>query len=116
MKKHIDWAEVFIYIGVAAIVIFIILMIFATIYNYNEQKLITSGYVIDKNFNKAYTSHDRHKVGDQWIENSTYHEATYHIYIQSDDGNHKAWYEVTEYIYNQYKIGDHIKNVNRELK
>jgi len=115
-KRKLDWETIIIISVIVLIIILIISMIRATIYNYQEQQLIVSGYVIDKDFNRAYTSHNRNKVGDTWIETPVYHEASYNIYIQSDDEKHKAWYEVTEYIYNQYKIGDYIKNVNRELK
>lgn len=91
--------------------------IYSAIHNYQEQQFITSGYIIDKHFTKAYTSYTSNSNSeDNSINIPVYHPAGYNIYIQSDDEKHKAWYEVTEYIYNQYKIGDYIKNVNRELK
>ena len=94
--------------------IVIITTIYAVIYNYNEQRFITSGYIIDKKFNEAYTT--THYNSETKISSSNFYPAKYNIYIQSDDEKHKACYEVTEYIYNQYKIGDYIKNVYRELK
>lgn len=114
MRKQIDLNVIFGLIIIIIAIVFIVITIYATIYNYNEQRLITSGYIIDKKFNEAYTT--THYNNETKTSSSSFHPAKYNIYIQSNDGNHKAWYEVTEYIYNQYKIGDYIKNVNKELK
>lgn len=90
--------------------------IYATIINQKEQSYITSGYVVDKDYQKGYTSYIWVGSGDTRHTIPQYHAATYSIMVESDDKNHCAYYEVTPEVYDRIRIGDYLQNVNRELK
>lgn len=115
--KRFHWKPEFIFIiGVILVISFLALIIGYSIHNYNEQLAITDGYVVDKQYNSPWTSYRSSGYGDKRIEIPVYHEASYYIYVKSADGKHLASYEVTSSIYDKVKIGDYLKNVNRELK
>ena len=102
-----------VFIGIA---VMIVVYIVAEIDNNKEKSYIVSGYVIDKIYQPAYTSYSFVGNGDARHAIPTYHEATYTIIVESDNKEHKAYYNVTSFVYDRIKIDDYLQNVNRELK
>lgn len=117
MKKRFRFKSEFIFIiGIILVIGLFFLLIYGAYHNHQEQLAITSGYVIDKDYNAPYTSYRSQIVNGNSISIPVYHEGSYMILVKSDDGQHRAWYNVTPLIYDKIKIGDHLNNVNRELK
>ena len=117
MKKRFRFKPEFIFIiGIILVIGLLFLLIYGAYHNHQEQLAITSGYVIDKDYNAPYTSYSSQTVNGNSISVPVYHGASYTILVKSDDGRHQAWYDVTPLIYDKIKIGDHLNNVNRELK
>lgn len=117
MKRRLHFKPEFIFIiGTILVIGLFFLLIYGAYYNHQEQLAITSGYVIDKDYNAPYTSYSSQTVNGNSISVPVYHGASYTILVKSDDGRHQAWYDVTPLIYDKIKIGDHLNNVNRELK
>lgn len=98
------------------IITMMIVCIVAEVGNNKEKSYIVSGYVVDKIYQPAYTTYV--SVGSDNTRHiiPTYHEATYTIVVESDNKEHKAYYNVTSSVYDRIKIDDYLRNVNRELK
>lgn len=115
-RKYLEASSILPIIVIICIIGFFGFNIYTIYHNYQEQIAITSGYVIDKNYNAPYVSYRSHSSKEHSTSTPVYHEATYMILVKSDDELHTAWYEVTPLIYDRIKVGDHLNNVNRELK
>lgn len=85
--------------------------------NYEAQRCIVNGYVVDKDTTAARTEQRIYHSGRNYYTSLICYPASYTITIQSDkDSELIAVYSVSAGKYEIYNIGDYIENVNKVLR
>ena len=107
VKEH--WAEIFVGILVAFIVLIFVALIVGTVTNENNR--INEGTITEKSYEPAFTTTEYIKSGDITIPNNRYYPESYYFTISGDkDGKIVEYYfAVTKEEYDNYKIGDYYK-------
>lgn len=75
---------------------------------YNEGNRITSGVIVDKEYNTAYGYSSGHSSGRTYRYDQSYWPAEYRFCIEGEkDGKLvRYWFDVPEEEYVQYQVGD----------
>ncbi len=102
-RGMIDFAVWFV---IAIVVLLIATIIVAGLYN--EGNRITSGIIVDKEYNAAYGYSSGNANGSTFRYDQYYRPAEYRFCIEGEkDGKQvKYWFDVPEEKYAQFQIGD----------
>lgn len=108
------WVQIVCILLVVFVIAFLGLVIWTSIDNANKLNQMTDGWIIDKIYNEPYSYNVMQQAGNIKIPITHQVSASYIIVVSNGEIN--AQVEVPEYIYRKYKVGDYLKDVNRELK
>ena len=119
--RAIDRDDLIVNVVISILVVILVGVIALDIYslckNYEAQRDIVNGYVIDKNMTEAHTEQRLYYNGITYYTNPVHYPASYTFTIQSDkDSELKAIYSISAGKYEIYNIGDYIENVNEVLR
>lgn len=108
-KKGITVVEV---IVIIAIIVTLAAIIYGVIVNcLNEQNRITEGIIVDKSYIAERVITDYRVIGETQIPFTHREPAHYYFQLEGEKDEEKVryWVEVSEYDYNEYKIGNYYK-------
>ena len=108
-KKGITAIEVIVIIAIIAILAVIGFGAIAGLLN--EQNRITEGVIVDKSYTAERSTTNYKMVGNTQIPYTNREPAHYHFQLEGEKDEIKVryWLEVSEYDYNEYRIGDYYK-------
>lgn len=108
-KKGITAVEVIVIITIIAILAAIICGVIVSCLN--EQNRITEGVIVDKSYTAERITTNYKMVGNTQIPYTNREPAHYHFQLEGEKDEEKVryWLEVSEYDYNEYRIGDYYK-------
>ena len=104
-----DWVERSLFIVIALVIVFIVTMVGAAMYNSRD----VSGTVVDKEFTAAHYVTDTQcapviggSVGCRVVATQRYVGDTWEVIVKPDDGSPNVSRTVSESYWNQVNIGD----------